>query len=113
MSGLISVSAPPRTRATWDFLYFSESVTASLRLSSSRNCENSGANLRVSDCALRRSHHFLMLIESDQIDMIARVKTMPRANPAICPQRSISESCIVSVFSGWVGLAGLSVELEL
>src|SRR5665647_1734912 len=96
MSGLISVSAPPSTRATCDFLYFSASVTASPRLSSSRNCENSGANLRVSPCALRRSHHFLMVTDSDQMDMMARVNTMPRANPPIWFQRSSSESCIVS-----------------
>src|SRR2546421_127543 len=79
ISGRISVRAPPSTRATCDFLYLSASVTASARLSSSRNCENSGANLRVSACALRRSHHFLMATDSDQIDMMARTNTMPFA----------------------------------
>ena len=103
MSGLISVSAPPRTRATCDFLYFSASLMASARLSSSRNCENSGANLRVSSCALRRSHHFLIVIESDQIDMIARTHTMPLAKPAIwLPEVEQGEMHTVLLSGGWV-----------
>src|SRR3970282_799912 len=52
---------------------------ASARLSSSRNCENSGANLMVSFCALRRFHHFPMDTESDTACMNRR--TGPRNFP--------------------------------
>jgi hypothetical protein len=41
------------------------SLIASVRLSSSRNCENSGANLRVSACAVRRFHHFDTMMVSE------------------------------------------------
>jgi hypothetical protein len=54
-------------------------LIASVRLSSSRNCENSGAKRRVSAWAWRSAHHFWSMIVSDQIDMIARVSTIPLA----------------------------------
>src|SRR5688500_9879257 len=68
---------------------------ASVRLSSSRNWENSGANLIVSFCALRRLHAFCAMIVSDQIDMSARVMTMPQAKVPMSLARSSSDSSIV------------------
>ena len=65
MRGFTSPRAPPRTRATCDFLYDSASLIASVRLSSSRNCENSGANLIVSFCAFRRLHHLETMTVSE------------------------------------------------
>ena len=38
---------------------------------------------------------FLMETERDQTDIAARTNTMPRAKPAICAHRSISDICIV------------------
>src|SRR6476659_4062831 len=95
MSGLISVRAPPSTRATCDFLYLSARVTASVRLSSSRNCENSGANLRVSACAERRFHHFDTITVREKIDMMAMRITMPLAKLPIAAQRPASDRSIV------------------
>src|SRR5688572_17192193 len=82
---------------------------ASVRLSSSRNCENSGANLRVSAWAFRRFHHFWIMTVSDQMDMPSITNTMPLANQPMCPYSSI-RSTFISQNSSRVG--ELLVQLE-
>src|SRR5689334_1350692 len=67
---------------------------ASVRLSSSRNCENSGAKRLVSAWAARIVHHFWIITVSDQIDMNARTKTMPFAKYPIWPHSCISDRFI-------------------
>src|SRR5687768_12294417 len=82
---------------------------ASVRLSSSRNCENSGANLRVSACAFRSAHHFWIMTVSDQMDIPSITNTMPLANQPIWPHSSI-RSTFISQNSRRVG--ELLVQLE-
>src|SRR5687768_14232489 len=82
---------------------------ASPRLSSSRNCANSGANFRVSACALRRPHHLPIATESDQTDMTAKTNQMILAKMGIVSQSSASECWPTadSLFGG-CGLVGLT-----
>src|SRR5687767_13477498 len=49
----------------------------------------------VSFCAFLRLHHFCAMIVSDQIDMIAKVMTMPQAKVPMSRARSSSDSSIV------------------
>src|SRR5688572_19982973 len=82
---------------------------ASVRLSSSRNCENSGANFRVSAWAFRRFHHFWIMTVSDQMDMPSITNTMPLANQPMCPYSSIRSTFICRTPVGW---GELLVQLE-
>src|SRR5687768_18450955 len=59
---------------------------ASPRLSSSRNCENSGANLIVSFCALRRFHHLPMDTDNDQTDMNSSTAQRNLPKNGVCAQ---------------------------
>src|SRR3989442_9504596 len=81
-SGFTSESASPSTRATWLRFVFSASAIALSRFSSCRKRENSGTKRTVSRCERRSCHHFMMKVETDQIDMKTRMTTIPFANPA-------------------------------
>src|SRR5512132_300589 len=78
---------------------------ASARLSSSRNCENSGANLIVSFCALRSDHHLPMAVESDHSDMTERTNQRNFPNAGVFSQISAMSRFITSALrgvGGWV-----------
>jgi len=70
---------------------YKKSHVASIRLSSSRNCENSGANLRVSTCAFRIPHHFEMSTVNEKADIPRSVNTIPLANQPIDEYSSIND----------------------
>src|SRR5688572_12817349 len=74
---------------------------ASARLSSSRNCENSGANLTVSFCALRRFHHFPMETESDQTDMKRSTAQRNFPKKGVCAQMLAKSRFITQLHHGW------------
>ena len=78
-SGFTSASASPSTRATWLRLVFSASAIAASRCSSCRKRENSGTNRTVSRVERRSCHHFMMNVDTDQIDMNTRITTIPFA----------------------------------
>src|SRR5688572_28936656 len=74
---------------------------ASPRLSSSRNCENSGANLMVSFCALRRFHHFPIDTESDQTDMNSSTAHRNFPKNGVCAQMLAKSRFKTQLHHGW------------
>src|SRR5262245_23286401 len=88
-NGLTSARASPSTRATWLFLVFSASAIAASRCSSWRKRENSGTKRTVSRVDFRSCHHFMMKVETDQIDMKTRMTTIPLAKAAEFVHRSM------------------------
>src|SRR5687768_17996861 len=55
----------------------------------------------VSFCALRRPHHLLMPVDSDQIDMMARIAQMNLANHGMVSQRWANDMFITTSSLTW------------
>src|SRR3989449_5947869 len=107
-SGFTSASASPSTRATWLFLLFSASLIAESSCSSCSERENSGPNLRVSFCALRRYDHFCTAMVHEISDISTITMTIIRANRPIEFHRSIK-----LIREALLAALGLAVALDL